>query len=393
MMIENCTLYFPTADLPLEAIFPDGKYEQGEEGTSFEYESGDGRVRLNLSPADLEEHLRGFKGYVARLPNSNAARARARDLIDGAKSALGVILPGPVAPSSQVFGSLRYLIDCCNGFMFVADSIMLADGTFVVGPMADDEMEDEPAEAPLRDVDPADCKQQGNTEGVDPARLAMRERHYHTLAQRGFMCARWLPLYRTEGEDQLRPVAEIAGRLLALKALFLWVSAPEEMAATERILNFVERNALGDHLTEEENELRLLSREEACEHAGNIGWRLENMWALAWMLGFDPVPPFYRGQLPQEVIRRMVLEFLPKLDGSLEQFAAEAQLRSAAEIAELEDLYYCTHNAVRSAQNGGDTVPDEFHPVRDGGATHERRQALTWALSPGVDWEDTDVST
>ena len=36
---------------------------------------------------------------------------------------------------------------------------------------------------------------------------------------------------------------------------------------------------------------------------------------------------------------------------------------------ELEDVFYCAHNAVRSAQTGSTTsVPKDFHPVRDGGA-------------------------
>lgn len=52
-----------------------------------------------------------------------------------------------------------------------------------------------------------------------------------------------------------------------------------------------------------------------------------------------------------------------------------------------KDLFYCAHNAVRSAQLGHDTVPPGFHAVVDGGVVHERRHALTWALSLGVAWE------
>lgn len=38
-------------------------------------------------------------------------------------------------------------------------------------------------------------------------------------------------------------------------------------------------------------------------------------------------------------------------------------------------------------------VPQGFHPVADGGTIHERRHSLTSVLSPGVAWEDTDLST
>jgi hypothetical protein len=48
------------------------------------------------------------------------------------------------------------------------------------------------------------------------------------------------------------------------------------------------------------------------------------------------------------------------------------------------------HNAVRSAQLGEDTVPEGFHPIANGGVIHERRHALTWAISPGVSWEKTE---
>lgn len=53
-----------------------------------------------------------------------------------------------------------------------------------------------------------------------------------------------------------------------------------------------------------------------------------------------------------------------------------------------------TSSTVRGAQLGNASmVPARFHPVMDGGAIHERRHSLTWILSPGIDWDDTDMST
>jgi hypothetical protein len=48
---------------------------------------------------------------------------------------------------------------------------------------------------------------------------------------------------------------------------------------------------------------------------------------------------------------------------------------------------------VRSAQLGGKTVPNNFDPIGNGGVIHERRHALTWMLSKGTTWDNTDVST
>ena len=187
---------------------------------------------------------------------------------------------------------------------------------------------------------------------------------------------------------------QIAGRLLALNALFLFVSAPEDIAKTDRIHAFVDRNSLLDHLTSDERVILSLPRDDAnLTHSANIGWRLENMWALAWILGFNPAPPFFQGQIPNEITRQMIVEFLPDLDSTIYHFLENIHSRTAEEAGQQEDLYYCAHNAVRSAQMGEDSVPHSFHPIRDGGVVHERRHALTWSMSPSTPWNDTDLST
>lgn len=90
---------------------------------------------------------------------------------------------------------------------------------------------------------------------------------------------------------------------------------------------------------------------------------------------------------------RALFDFLPSLDHTIDAFLAGCTPRPDGDVDALEDLFYCAHNAVRSAQLGQDTVPPGFHPVADGGVVHERRHALTWTLSPGVAWSDTDLST
>lgn len=146
--------------------------------TWFEYETEDGLVRLNLQHSDLDAHLRGFRGYVAQLPDGGEATAEAHARISRTKTCLGVYLPGPVSPESDAFASLVKIIDRFGGFMFVADSIMLPDGRFLVGPMAGsvDEREGSP-EPEVREVDPEECRHKGATEGVNPERVAMRERN------------------------------------------------------------------------------------------------------------------------------------------------------------------------------------------------------------------------
>lgn len=69
-------------------------------------------------------------------------------------------------------------------------------------------------------------------------------------------------------------------------------------------------------------------------------------------------------------------------------------MKSLRQVAQLDDLFYCAHNAVRSAKTGVKYAhPKGFHPILNGGVISEKRHALTWALSPSVAWDDTDLDT
>lgn len=236
-----------------------------------------------------------------------------------------------------------------------------------------------------------------NTDQPDPKGDVVRQQSLATLSKGGFHAADWLPTagHRAGVPGKLRPVREVAQRLMALDALFTWASAPEDAVATDRLKAYIERNDLRAHLTEEERVILSLSRANARQqHSAGIGWRLENMWSLAWVLGFDSPPDPMIGQVPNDVSRAIVMEFLPGLDASVDDLLKKAKPRTQQEVVELEDVFYCSHNAVRSAQTGSKTsVPTGFDPISDGGAIHERRHALTWTLSPSVEWDETDLST
>ncbi len=236
-----------------------------------------------------------------------------------------------------------------------------------------------------------------NTDQPDLGGDAIRQQSLQTLSKGGFHAADWLPTagHRANVPGKLRPIREVAQRLMALDALFTWASAPEDAVATDRLKAYVDRNDLRAHLTEEERAVLALSRESArAQHGAGIGWRLENMWALAWVLGFDSPPDPMLGQVPDDISRAVVMEFLPGLDASVDDLLKKAKPRTQQEVIALEDIFYCSHNAVRSAQTGSKTsIPADFDPVSDGGAIHERRHALTWAISPDTEWDETDLST
>lgn len=220
----------------------------------------------------------------------------------------------------------------------------------------------------------------------------LRAQVFADLEALGFRPARSLPL--PDVGVQVRPPGEIAARLMALDAVYTWVSYPEADVASERIEGYIDRNGLLGWLTEAEAGIVSLSRDEACEsHINTIGWKLEDMWPLAWALGFDPEPALEASQIEPDVTRPLIYEFLPGLERTVADLLAKAAPRTPEEVIALAYRFYCAHNAVRSAQLGGKTVPDGFHPVVHGGAIHERRHALSWCISPGVSWEDADLST
>lgn len=220
----------------------------------------------------------------------------------------------------------------------------------------------------------------------------LRDKTFADLEALGFRPAKSLPI-RYVGQP-VRPPGEIAARLMALDALFTWVAFPIDAVPTERVQGYLDRNGLRDWLTHEEAAVLALARPEAqANHVDRIGWKLENMWPLAWALGFGPEPGLGAAQVGEEITRPLFFEFLPGLGATVGDLIGKATPRPADELVALEYRFYCAHNAVRSAQLGGDTVPPGFHPVVHGGAVHERRHALTWCVTPDVPWDETDLST
>ncbi|HCS19867.1 MAG TPA: hypothetical protein DIW47_04790 [Bacteroidetes bacterium] len=219
----------------------------------------------------------------------------------------------------------------------------------------------------------------------------MTEARLETLSiclDAGFKPASSLP---TEFDKQMRPSIEIAKRLNALKALILWVMVPESNIPSERIVNFVDENELQRFMTDEEKKILSSSRDDD-ECRNTIGWKFENAWPLAWYFGYHE--PEINGQMmTAEQIQDILLNYSCPFDETIENWTKNKETISEESLIKKEDLFYCLHNAVISAQLGRNTVPPDFDPVENGGAIHERRHSLTWMLSKGIDWDDTDLGT
>lgn len=229
----------------------------------------------------------------------------------------------------------------------------------------------------------------------DPAGERFRRYSNFHLENDGFSFSSGLPTYKNRPfKGKLRPKEEIAARILCNYLCWAFVYLPEESLSTRTIETYLEKHKIKNKLTKKEKQILSSNRKNAQENYGNaIGWKLENTWALAWVLGFEQDIDI--DQLPfGEATAPDLQEFMMKLATNPKEFLKTCKTRSLVEVIQTEDVFYCAHNAIRSAQIGRKgTIPPHFHPIQHGGIIHEKRHALTWVLSPGVSWDETDLST
>jgi len=221
-----------------------------------------------------------------------------------------------------------------------------------------------------------------NESELENAAAGMRERHLELLRDIGLIAADWMPTAAERITPTLRPRAEIVRRLMAAYATTAWVCAPADSVPNDQIKNYIARNGLKrNSFSTREAEWIQTPRSQVAEFVHQAGWITENLWGLAWLLGYPLTPNPCAEQASEEILGPL-REFLGRFDCSFDELMTKTQLRPIARIIALEDFLYCAHNAY---QNTGD--------VSAIGVVQERRQPLTWALSPGVAWDDTDVST
>lgn len=221
-----------------------------------------------------------------------------------------------------------------------------------------------------------------NIDSIANAAPKMRQFHLKQLNNVGMVAADWMPTADQRLENKLRPKKEIVRKLMASFVSTAWVCAPPEMVTNEQIKKYLSTNGLGKSaFSAKEMQWMQSKRAELAQFAPQAGWITENLWSFSWLLGFSPTPNISGQMVGDEILLPIREKLLLGLDRTFEDLMAKTKLRRLESVIALEDLMYCAHNAVR--------VQDITH----GGLMHERRQPLTWALSPGVRWDDTDVST
>lgn len=220
-------------------------------------------------------------------------------------------------------------------------------------------------------------------EDLDQIAADMRSRHVESAQERGLDVADWMPTAAERGYTQLRPQSEIVRRLMAAHATLAWVCAPDEIVPPPVIKSYVKDNALKrQSFSKREAHWIGTARREVRQEMSIAGWITENIWSLAWILGHAPTVCPCEQQMPQSIMVDIRDNFLRQFDRSFDDLMEASSLQPLELIVTLEDFLYCIHNGFRNMQD-----------VERAGLIQERRQSLTWALSPGVNWDDTDVST
>lgn len=332
--------------------------------------------RRQRSPGDLEL----LELDAARLLKTHDSEAALACIADAARSADAAAAAPVWFLQARLFTQLGHSAEAADAELRATE----ADPDFI-DTRIDLPLGEQEKTTAFYDEPPAFSRRDGRT--MTPQLI--RKHSLRVLGGFGFQVADSLPL--PDLTATIRPSDEIARQLMALNAVFLYASGPEPVLDASAIHAYIEQHGLAALVPEAEAVMLGLPHQEAIDaFMGKVGWRLENMWSLAWVLGFEPAPAV-GGMITDEMIQRIVVEFLGELEATPEQLSR--QMRPQAEVIAMEDLFYCAHNAVRSAQLGGKTVPEGFHPVADGGCVHERRHGLGWALSPGTAWDDIDLST
>ena len=383
-MPAQAAIYLPLADPDLARVFPKARSDKGlfRKATYFELDLGGDKVRLGLMPrADIPRHLQGFRGYVATLPGSAAARAAATERLLRTQSVLGLRTTAEFEHNAAIRPALLAIAGAFGGFVFVDDGIVLADGTELIGPLGSGDEDDDEDE----DVDEAPVP-------PTPLRVAQRALVLCAVSCRGFI------------EDG-------AGD-----------EGAEGLAV--RLLPWLREQGLAGELEPHEADL-LATKLGALDPQArtNATWRSEGLAVLAWALGRHGLPAY-----DEQVDPREVAESLGFLEDGAGALLAAPRLRPQAELDAYRHAVFSLHWRLRQFGIDGKAMDFAefagrawFGPMsleglrlierdlaigavpiaragrddyrRCASTAQERHQAANWLHGYGAVYSDVDTST
>lgn len=212
-----------------------------------------------------------------------------------------------------------------------------------------------------------------------PDQLARKARSEVALQARGIPCAAGLPPVASDTTVQLRPLAAVVDRTLALA----YVALKGEGLEADSLASFDDAYGARAHLSPLEQAFADNPTPDR-QALVNATWRYEALHTLLWALGF--VPELDYPDHPCDPGADVGL--LAPLSET--EFRAQARLRAAPDILDAADLTYRYAWACVDARLHQRPAPAGL----EGGVVHERLYALNWLTARfDEDWDDVSTDT
>ena len=173
------------------------------------------------------------------------------------------------------------------------------------------------------------------------------------------------PVLPDSTRAKVRTVPEVAQRAIAV----CFTALKAEGASQDTLEGLVKRYKAKKFFTPPEWEF-VDNNAQTNDDRNRYLWRYEDLAVLMWALG-------YIDELPRPDRTCDVRQTVSHLSNrSLEQFIADAKLRSMAEILDLADLTYRYNGAVEDAKRRGKPAPAGL----DRQVVRQRNQILAWLI-------------
>ena len=140
-MPANAALYLPAEKIDLRKLFPGSQSDMGwmRPATWFDVPLNGDTVRFNvMPPKSVPGHLGGFLNYIAALPDEEERKQDISSALQMTKTVLGLVAAREFTDNHAIWQSVFQIADAFDGYVFVHDSVLLPNGSVVVGPLRDD---------------------------------------------------------------------------------------------------------------------------------------------------------------------------------------------------------------------------------------------------------------
>ena len=317
--------------------------------------------RRDASDPALKEHLRGFAGWVQSLANGAMTQSRyavLRHLRKVRHHVSILVHPSHMERFSAWAREANAIAFLPNGF--------ICDPSHAVLLSPDGANDDPSAGVPY-----------------PPAAQQRKARTEDLLGNRGLRPAASLPPVIAESEVVLRPVADVAARIMALFAVAVRaesVAAKSPMQCDE----ILQRLGLADSALSPLERTFIVDRMPTQKDIATFGWCYECAFTLAWAVGVIDKLPFPGAICDVELIAQKLLKLGA---GGIQQ---AARLRPVPELLDCLDLHQRLHWLTRQAQADKSAAPAGLEP----GVIQERHRALNWLVHhEDAAWDEVDTPT